>query len=187
MKEIEEILEYLCSLHELTSECKDDLRPLIKEQPVRRDEVILKVGEINDKLYFIRSGAMHCYYYVGEEEVTSWVFTVGKFVVSVPSFYDRVPGPDCIAAFEDGLLFHITRDDYERLCNAHHCFEGLVRREVQKYLVEFEGHPRFLRKHKADERIRMAREKLGSFYYRIPRAALASWLDMDPATFSRNQ
>jgi signal-transduction protein with cAMP-binding, CBS, and nucleotidyltransferase domain len=187
MEEIEEILKFLCSIHDLTPECLADLRRVIKKQEVRKDEVILKVGEINDKLYFIRSGIMHCYYYVGEKEVTSWFFTDGQFVVSVPSYYDRIPGEDCIAAFEDGILYYMMRDDYEKLCRTHHCFESLVRRQLQKYLVEFEAHPRFIRKHKADERIRIVRERLGPLFYRIPRNALASWLDMEPETFSRNQ
>jgi len=92
-----------------------------------------------------------------------------------------------MAVMEEGVLFYITRDQYENLCGTHHCFSEIARLQLQNYLVEFENHPRFIRRHKADERIRIVREKLSDFFYRIPRNILASWLDMDPATFSRNQ
>ncbi|HEV2483609.1 MAG TPA: hypothetical protein VGS79_28280 [Puia sp.] len=185
--EIEQILEFLSKIRELTPECKADLRVAIKRQEVRKDEVILKIGEINDRLYFIRQGAMYCSYYVGEDEVTSWIFSIFQFVCSISSFYERKASKDCIVVMEDGVLLYIMRDAYENLCAAHHCFSEIARLQLQRYLVEFENHPRFIRRHKADERIRIVRGQLGDFYYRIPRNILASWLDMDPATFSRNQ
>lgn len=185
--EKKEIIEFLGTIRTLTDACKADLDRVIKRQEVRLGQVILKIGEVNDRLYFIRQGAIYCFYYVGEDEVTSWVFSVGQFVCSISSFYNRVASKDCIAAMEDGVLFYITRDEYENLCAVHHCFSEIARLQLQNYLVEFEDHPRFIRRHKADERIRIVRGKLGDFYYRIPRGVLASWLDMDPATFSRNQ
>ena len=186
-EEIEKIIDFLDTIRKLTDECKAHLCAAIKKQVVLRNEIILKIGEINDKLYFIGQGAMYCFYYVGEEPVTSWVFTVLQFVCSISSFYQRQPSKDCIAAMEDGILYYITRDEYENLCATHHCFSELARVQLQNYLVEFEDHPRFIRRHKADERIRILRDKLANFFYRIPRSILASWLDMDPATFSRNQ
>lgn len=185
--EKKQILAFLSTIRTLTPECEADLYRAIKKQKVRMNQVILKIGEINDKLYFIGQGAMYCFYYVDEAEVTSWVFNFRQFVCSISSFYFRRPSKDCIAAMEDGILFYITRDEYENLCDAHHCFEGIARRQLQNYLVEFEDHPRFIRRHKADERIRILRDKLADFFYRIPRNIIASWLDMDPATFSRNQ
>lgn len=185
--EIQQILDFLSTIKQLTPECKTDLHSAIKKQQVRLGEVILKIGDINDRLYFIKQGSMYCFYYVDEDEVTSWVFSAGQFVCSISSFYNRMPSKDCIAAMEDGVLYYIERDAYENLCDAHHCFEGIARRQLQNYLVEFENHPRFIRRHKADERICIVREKLADFFYRIPRNILASWLDMDPATFSRNQ
>lgn len=185
--EKQQIIAFLGTIRDLTDECKADLRAAIKKQKVRREEVILKIGEINDKLYFIGRGAVYCFYYVGEEEVTSWVFPVLQFVCSISSFYQGKPSKDCIAAMEDGVLFYITRNEFENLCATHHCFSEIARVQLQNYLVEFEDHPRFIRRHKADERIRILRDKLGDFFYRIPRAILASWLDMNPATFSRNQ
>lgn len=185
--EKQQIINFLGTICKLTEECKADLRRAIKKQEVRRGEVILKIGEINDRLYFIGKGDIYCYYYVGEEEVTSWVFSMLQFVCSISSFYNRKPSKDCISVMEDGILYYITRDEYETLCATHHCFSEIARLQLQNYLVEFEDHPRFIRKHKADERIRIAREKLGNFFYRIPRGILSSWLDMDPATFSRNQ
>jgi hypothetical protein len=39
----------------------------------------------------------------------------------------------------------------------------------------------------AAECIRIVRNKLAHLFYRIPRAAISSWLGMEPETFSRNQ
>ena len=184
---MEEILKMLCDIRPLTDECLDDLRRFIKLQKVRKDEIILKIGEVNNKLYFIHTGAMHCFHYVGEEEVTDWFFFEREFVVSIGSFYDQVPSEDCIVALEDGEAYYIMHEHFEYLCRTHHCFSELARRLLQKYLVVFHDHPRFIQRHTAAECIRIVRAKLGHLFYRVPRAILASWLDMDPATFSRNQ
>jgi hypothetical protein len=88
----------------------------------------------------VKPTSVYCFYCVGEVEVTSWVFSVLQFVCSISSFYQRKPSKDCIAVMEDGVLYFITRDEYEYLCDTHHCFEGIARRQLQNYLVEFENH-----------------------------------------------
>jgi signal-transduction protein with cAMP-binding, CBS, and nucleotidyltransferase domain len=184
---LEEVLKHLDSVRKLTPECLDYLRQGVKKQEVRKDEVLLKVGDINTRLYFVYTGFLHCFYFVGEKEVSDGFSFEKDLVVSIGSFYDQVPGEDCLVAMEDSLLYSITRDQYEFLCEEHHCFSNLARILLQTYLVTYHAHPRFIRKHSAAECIDMARAKFGHLFYRIPRAPIASWLGMEPETFSRNQ
>jgi CRP-like cAMP-binding protein len=187
MKEVKEILDYLCSIRKLSPECLKQLEEFIKKQEVKKDELILKVGEINNRLYFIYSGSLHCFYYVGEKEVSDWFFFEREFTVSIGSFYDQTPSEDCIVAFEDSVLFYLTWEQYELLCETHPSFNSLARILLQKYLKVFHSHPRFIRKHTAAERVRLVLAKMSAVIHRIPQAALASWLSMEPETLSRNR
>ena len=185
--EIEKVLGFLSTIYKLTPECCEDLKKFIRRETFRKGDIILKIGDVNTRLYFIMKGAAICSYYVGEEEVVDWFFFEEEFFVSIGSFYEQVPSEDCIVAHEDCDLLYMTHEQYEYLCEKHHCFSNLARILLQKYLIVFHNHPRFIRRHTATERLKIAAAKLGHLYYRIPRTIVASWLGMNRSTLSRNQ
>src|SRR5579872_3270191 len=113
---MEEILVFLCQIYPLSPECNNYLRSVARFQKVAKNELILRIGEISRKLYFIKSGALHCFYYVKNKQVSDWFFWENETVVSIGSYYDQVPSEDCIVALEESQLYYITKEHYDYAC-----------------------------------------------------------------------
>jgi signal-transduction protein with cAMP-binding, CBS, and nucleotidyltransferase domain len=110
---MEEIFAFLSMVYPLSPTCIEYLRKVVKFRRIQKNEIVLRIGDVNHNLYFIKSGALHCFYYVKDKPVSDWFFWANETVVSIGSYYDQVPSEDCIVAMEDSELFYITKDDYD--------------------------------------------------------------------------
>lgn len=182
---MEEIFEFLRKIHSLSPACVAYLKDAVKSRRVLKNGVILRIGDVNHHLYFIKTGALHCWYYVKDKEVSDWFFWKNETVVSIGSYYDQVPSEDCIVAMEDSELYYITKDQYDYLCETFLEFNYIARVLLEKYLKVFHGHARLIRKHLAADRYRLVLEKNPAMINRIPVGPLATWLNMEPETLSR--
>jgi CRP/FNR family transcriptional regulator, anaerobic regulatory protein len=179
------VFEFLCKIYPLSYSCIACLKRLIRHKQILQDEVLLEIGEVNRNLYFILKGGLHCYYYVKRKPVSDWFFWEQETVVAIGSFYDQLPSEDRIVALEDTELLYITKDDYDYLNRTFLEFNFVRAELLQKYLKEFHAHPRFIRKHNAEERYKLVLKKKPKLVQRVPLGALASWLAMTPETMSR--
>lgn len=182
---MEEVLQFINSIRPLSQACIDYLRRIIKKQEAKKGDVVLKIGDVDENLYFIKTGALHCFYYVGKKPVSDWFFWDGEIVVSIGSFYDQVPSEDCIVALKASSLFYITKEEYDYLNETFLEFNYVARVLLEKYLKIFNGHSRFIRKHPAAERYQMVLARNPELVYRVSVTALATWLGIAPDTLSR--
>jgi len=180
-----EIIAFLCKIYPLSSQCIENLSKIVKYRRVQKNEVVLEIGEINRNLYFIKTGALHCYYFVGNKPVSDWFFLENETVVSIGSFYDQVESQDCIVALEDCDLFYITKSEYDHLCKTYLEFNFIARVLLEKYLKVFHNHARLIRKHPAAKRYQLVLSQTPELIQRIPVAPMATWLNMEPETLSR--
>jgi len=184
---MDEIFKLLSAIRQLTPGCISDILKVVKFQKVKKGDVILKIGDINERLYFITKGALHCFYYVDEKPVSDWFFFENETVVSIGSYYDQSPSQACIVALEDSELYYITHSDYEYLKSTHPEFCYIASKLLERYLVLFHEHAIFIRKTHALKRYQLILEKRPELVARAPVAALASWLNMVPETLSRKR
>lgn len=184
---MEEIFELLSLIYPLSPECLEYLRKVVKFRKFSKNEVVLSIGEVNHNLYFIKKGALHCYYFVDDKAVSDWFFFENETVVSIGSYYDQLPSEDCIVPLEDSELYYITKEHYDHLCRTFLEFNFVARVLLEKYLKEFHGHARLIRKHKAVDRFRLAFERNPAMMNRVPVGPMATWLNMEPETLSRKR
>jgi CRP-like cAMP-binding protein len=182
---MEEILSFLCAIFPLSPECIEYLGSVVRSRRVSRNEMILEVGQVNRRLYFIKTGLLHCYYFVGKKPISDWFFWENETVVSIGSFYDQVPSEDCIVALEDCEVYYITKDHYDHICRTFLEFNFVARVLLEKYLKVFHGHSRLLRKYPAAVRYKLVLSKNPELVARVPVGPLATWLNMEPETLSR--
>ena len=184
---MEELLMFLCSIYPQSPECLDYLRKIIKYKKVRKDEFILREGDVCRNLYFIKKGALWCFYYVKDEAVSDWFFWENETVVAIGSFYDQVPSEEAIQALEDCELFYISFDELEYLYKHFIEFNVIGRVLTVKYLKVFHQHARMIRTTSAADRYQQLLKSQPAFIQRIPLGHLASWLNMSRETFSRKR
>jgi CRP-like cAMP-binding protein len=184
---MEELLQYLCSVHLLSEETLALLGKIVEPLNIRKGHILLKIGDVNDRLYFIKKGVLHCHYFVDGRPVSAGFFWETDTVVSIGSFYTQRPSEDCLEALTDCELFYITRSHFDHLCRNFPDFSYLANLRFMHYLEMFHDHARLIRKHKAEERYRLALEKFPELAQRIPGKLIASWLSMEEATLSRGR
>jgi hypothetical protein len=182
---MDEMLAFLSSFHPLSAGCLAYLRMVTKSKRVFKNDVLVEIGEINCNLYFIKAGALHCYYYFKDRPISDWFYLENETVVSSGSFCDQVPSKDCMVALEDSELFYITSQEYDYLNRNFLEFNCVARLVMEKYLKAFRAHIRFIRKYQAVDRYHLILSKMPELVQRVPVAPLASWLNMEPETLSR--
>ena len=182
---MEELLLYLSSIHPLTPECLAHLRRIIRYRKIRKNQFLLRAGEVCDNIFFIRKGILRCYYLVKDVEVTDWFFWEGDTVVAIDSFYDQTPSGDYIEALEDGELYYISFHELEYLFRHFPEFNFVGRVLTNKYLRIWHSQARNLRMFTAEEKYRFLLERQPEAMLRVPVKVLASFLDMAPETVSR--
>jgi CRP-like cAMP-binding protein len=182
---MEELFAFLSEICPLSPDCLAYLRDVVQHHPTTNGEVLLNFGEVNNRLYFIKKGFFRCYYMVNDKEVSDWFFGQNESVVSIGSFYQRLPSEDCIVVEEPGEVYFITREQYAYAKRTFHEFAYIASELLENYLVTFHDHVRILRKHLAPERYQLVRQKYPVLERKIQLAHLASWLNMEPETLSR--
>ena len=76
--------------------------------------ILLKEGNVADKLYLIRKGCMRLFFYHEGKDITFQFFFEGDFVASFDSLYKRQPSLFFLESIEPTEVFVIKRDDFLR-------------------------------------------------------------------------
>lgn len=179
------MLQRLSAIHALTGPCLGYLRTVVHFDKVRKGAFLLKPGRVNDRLYFIRTGLLRCYYMQKGKELTDWFFWEDDAVVSVDSWYDQVLSHDFIEALEDTEVFWIEAKklDYAYEHFPEFNFVGPVL--TTKYLRIWHRLARRIRGLKREERLKLLLKEEPGIFQRVPANVLATYFDMSPETLSR--
>jgi len=186
-KDIEKIFAFLGAIRPLSEECKAYLLKVIQYRKLAKKEVLLKIGEVDKNLYFIKKGSLECFHYHKDKEIYDWFFFEMDAVVSTGSFYPQVPSVQCIQAPEETEVYFITREDYEYLKGGFGEFAYIACHLLEKYIVIFSEHGTLIRDQSTFEKCQQLFEKMPQVLERIEDRKVATWMNMHPSTMSRKK
>jgi CRP/FNR family transcriptional regulator, anaerobic regulatory protein len=158
---------------------------VVKIREIGRRELLLKAGQVDREIYFIRKGLLRCYYLKDEKEVSSWFMKEGDTIVSIESFYDQVESYENIQALEDSELYYIRFEELEEIYHQFPDFNFIGRELTVKYLKLWAQQLYGIRMLSAEERYLYLREKQPEILLRVPSKYLASYLDINEITLSK--
>jgi len=169
----------------LTTVSKDLLPTLLIGWDVRKNQIILKEGQVCRHIYFIKSGLIRIYYDLYDKEVTSWLLKEGDIFIEVESFFGQVPSRKSIMALEDTELLGITYDQLQDLCikdpdflwNRVYITEEYYRRSEQMHMD-------MLMK-SSFEKYKTLMKTAPGLLERVPLKYLYSYLGLSKASFDR--
>jgi CRP-like cAMP-binding protein len=161
------------------------IRPYLELRQFRKKQVILKHGEVENYLNYVAKGLLRKYYQKGNAEVNTQIATEGHLIHAQESFHSRTPSEFCIETIEPSTLISITYDDLEKVYSTNAKMERLgrlvttfsmvVKDRWQISMISLTPRERFLDfVHKNPELLQ-----------RVPQKYLASYLNIQPETFSR--
>src|SRR6201747_730966 len=108
---MKKIIEFLNAIHLMPEALQILLFNTTRILVVKKGDILLRHGEVCDKLYFIEKGMLCCY---GQDEVDNksyceWFMLEGDVATSVESFSRQTPAAETITALEDGICWYITK------------------------------------------------------------------------------
>ena len=175
----------LTALAPLSEVAQTHLTQILSRQRLPKSTVVLAVGEVCDRLYFLETGLARAFYRDGPDEITSWIVGENDFMYSVHSYLNQQPSLETIELLEDTVLISATRADmdefYARFPEGN-LFRSLL---TEHYLLRYDQRLRGLQMLRAKERVKRYAREHPNLFPRIPLKHLATYLNMTAETLSR--
>lgn len=186
MDELKPFFQFLHKFTDLShEEFERYIQPYVQVRRFNRRETITRAGEVEDYLNFILVGAVRKFFRKGQEELNTQISTEGHIIHVQESFHSRTPSEYYMEAIEPTRLASITFEHLEGIYATNPKMEHLgrlvitftmiLRDKWQTQLVKLTPRERFLR----------FVQRNPELLQRVPQKYLASYLNIQPETFSR--
>jgi CRP-like cAMP-binding protein len=157
----------------------------LKVETIPKKTILLREGEIFQRMYFIEKGLARAFYFDEGKEHTSWFMKEGDFIISVNSFYKQVPSQESIEVLEDSIMASITYGQLQELYQKHLEFNIISRVLTEHYYSLSEERLFAMRQPSAKHRFEFFIIRYPELAKRIFLKQMASFLRMTPETISR--
>ena len=92
-----------------------ELQSFLHTKTVKKEQLLLKEGEICDTIYFVNSGCLYLFYEDNNEKQVIHFALENWWITDYKTFSDAKPAVYSIAAMEDSEITYMSRKDYETL------------------------------------------------------------------------
>ncbi|MGZ3852651.1 MAG: Crp/Fnr family transcriptional regulator [Flavisolibacter sp.] len=186
MENVRLLFQFLHKFVTLSEEEFDKyIRPYTEVRHFRKKQVISKENEVENYLNFVIKGMVRKYYKKGRTEIITQLATEGHIVHAQESFHSRTPSEYCVEAIEPCTVLSITYDNLEKIYSSSHKMEKLGRLVVTFSMVIKDRWQINMIKLTPRERFIDFIHKNPDLLQRVPQKYLASYLNIQPETFSR--
>jgi len=161
------------------------IRPYAEIRHFRKRQVITKENEIENYLNFVTKGLVRKYYKKNKAEINTQLSTEGHIIHAQESFHSRTPSEYFVEAIETSTMVSITYDNLEKIYSSSHKMEKLGRLVITFTMVIKDRWQMNMIKLTPRERFLDFVHKNPDLLQRVPQKFLASYLNIQPETFSR--
>jgi CRP/FNR family transcriptional regulator, anaerobic regulatory protein len=182
---MEQLFQFLESIHPFSSGLRSALVEKLRTKTVLKKEHILNEGQVCNNIYFIHDGFFRSYYIKDTKEITQWFMKTGDVIISVSSFYKRIPSYEFIQCMSDAEISFISYQDLQELYKNFPEFNFIGRTLTEKYYLLSDERSFGLRKQKAEERYELLLEHNKDILQLASLTDIASYLGISLETLSR--
>ncbi|GEP92284.1 cAMP-binding domain of CRP or a regulatory subunit of cAMP-dependent protein kinases [Chitinophaga terrae (ex Kim and Jung 2007)] len=151
----------------------------------KRKEIITPTGEIEKYLYFVVKGVQRVFSLDGEKETTLIFSYTGSFSGIMDSFQLQKPSPWYLEALTHSEMLRLNFADFVRLTDEYPLLQKWVRIGSVAALSGVLERYNELIAFTAEQKFRKLLTRSPHVLQLIPHKYLASYLGIDPATFSK--
>ncbi|WP_232734686.1 Crp/Fnr family transcriptional regulator [Polaribacter sp. ALD11] len=180
------ISDYLMRFVPFSDDELNDILSHFEIEYVQKNQILLKEGQICNKLYFIERGIARSYYLKKNgKEITQWFFEVGNFMSSTDSFFQQNPSFYYLEVLEDSTLYSISKIKMDILLAKYHKMEKLFRLLSIEMFTKIAHKLNAVQFQTAKERYNYMLSEFPGISQRVPLGYIASYLGMTQETLSR--
>ena len=161
------------------------IRPYTEIRHFKKRQLISREGEMEEYLNFITKGLARKYYKKAGAEINTQISTEGHIIHAQESFHSRTSSEFFVEAIEPTTMVSINYDNLEKIYCSSHKMERLGRLVITFSMVIKDRWQINMIKHTPRERFIDFVHKNPDLLQRVPQKFLASYLNIQPETFSR--
>lgn len=161
------------------------IEPYIKIREFAKKEVITTEGEVENYFNFILKGLVRKYYKKEREEINTQISMEGHIIHAQESFHSRTPSEFFVETIEPSSLVSISYNDLEKIYSQSARMERLGRLIITFTVMLSDKWQMHLIKLTPRERFLKFVQQNPKMLQRVPQKYLASYLNIQPETFSR--
>jgi CRP-like cAMP-binding protein len=161
------------------------LQKAVQIRQCKKKEVILNFGEKEKYVSCVAKGLVRKHIMCGVSSISTEFAAEGGVICSNSSIGSQVPSEYCIEAIEPTTLISITLDSINWLYTQSPVFFEFSKALISQSLLKCEEREIMLMKYDATGRFKHFMETKANLFLRLPQTMIASYLNIQPETFSK--
>ena len=146
---------------------------------------LVGIGDVATNVYFVLKGITRRYFYRGKQEIITHLIKEGGLMGSVISFLTGEPSRYILETIEPVTAYSISKTDIEELFDSDKKWEKFGRKIITAFFLQIEYHNINMIRYSTRERFINFMKENPDLVLRVPQKYLASYLEIQPETFSR--
>ncbi len=158
---------------------------LLIEKEVASKTILLREGEISDRIFFIKEGCLRQWFNKDGKDITFQFFFENQAVASIDSFINNEPSLFTIESIEPSTIISISKNNFEKLNSSYpeikEQFHNYLFQRFSNYSQLFLSRIKDTPQERYDDLIKNHPEIIK----RVPQHYIASYLGITPISLSR--
>ncbi|MCV9386018.1 Crp/Fnr family transcriptional regulator [Reichenbachiella ulvae] len=177
--------EFLNRFHPISQEEFNAIQEKIKSKTLKRNESLIRPGQVQKQLFLIRSGVQMCHYDQHDKKHVI-AFTYPPNLCAIPdSFSEQVPSRYGFTSVTASEVDCLSFEDLQLLYAQFPNIETLFRRINEKLLVRLLNLHIEFRSMSIEERFTAFCQRSPHLLQKVPHKYIASYLGIDATNFSK--
>ncbi|MEP1150453.1 MAG: Crp/Fnr family transcriptional regulator [Balneola sp.] len=170
----------------ITDEDWRDFESIIELKKLRKNEYLLRQGQICQGIFFLSQGCLRTFYINdnGKDISTSFYFK-DDFLREIESMTNNTPSRKNIQALEESTVFYLDKIKLVNLYEKSPFYQKLGRLILERLTISEQKYSSILRAYSPKERYLFILNNHPEFIERIPLQHLASYLGISRESLSR--
>lgn len=182
---LDEFKKYLSKFVDISPAEFSVLEPLLEVRHYDKKVKLIDIGEQEGYLNFVVKGLARKYFYKGRDEVITQIAKEGDLISSSVSFLSSTPSTYVVDTIEPTIFISLSKQSIEELYSVHTKWQRAGRLITTDLLIQKENWDLDRLKYTTKERFVRFVTSNGDLFQRVPQKYLASYLNIQPETFSR--
>ena len=112
---MKDLIRFINQFQKLDAPTEEAIRNHFFKETFRKNEYLLKKGQVSKKLYFISSGLVRRFYLKDGHESTIWLYHDNHWITSMSSYFGQKPSFESFQACEDTTVYSLSYPDEQVL------------------------------------------------------------------------
>jgi len=182
---LEYVRQFINQHIELTEEEFQKLASKLQLVSFDKKTKLVDIGEVATTFYFVLKGISRRYFYRGKQEVITHLIKEGGMMGSVISFITGEPSCYVLETIEPVTAYSLSKKDLDELYSTNKKWEKFGRKIITAFFLQVESQILDNIRYSTKERFIYFMKNNPELVLRVPQKYLASYLEIQPETFSR--